>query len=477
ARHHQQVVVGVDQPRAGLGDQRSRRGLARGERGCAPGDPAAVALHGRALGLGTVVGHDDVGRDAAQARGARQRRGMVDRGMRGHAAARGLRRQGQHGIGGAARLEGADLLQVLALEEQLRAALRIERGAGQHRRATHPARDALARGRDHRPGEAVERGGIGGHGPPAWRGWQAAVKGGARGRGAREPQCWPRAARRDSRCSSSRRARAVLTLTVSCCVVPAGPRLARSSSSRLVPAGRAGAADSSSASTPVSSAAATELPDSKSYWPPGRSVSTCSAGAARAPAGRGCSLALAAITPAMEAGKGACSPAEAPTNVMPRFKPACTSAASSGSSGPARLRLMIGAPEASAPASACASVKVLQAAPSRSAATCQQASNTSSRARGAMPTMPRWLLATAAMTPAMAVPWRSQAGPCGRPDTYEWLSRTRPARSGCARSTPVSMSATRTPSPWVRSWARAMPSVTRLVCRLYSGSLYDTPAG
>src|SRR5579864_4941392 len=97
--------------------------------------------------------------------------------------------------------------------------------------------------------------------------------------------------------------------------------------------------------------------------------------------------------------------------------------------------------------------------------------------RGGMPTMPRWLLATAAMTPAMAVPWRSQAGPCGRPDTYEWLSRTRPARSGCARSTPVSMSATRTPSPWVRSWARAMPSVTRLVCRLYSGSLYDTPAG
>ena len=216
-------------------------------------------------------------------------------------------------------------------------------------------------------------------------------------------------------------------------------------------------ADISNAITPVSSAAATDAPDSKSYCAPGRSVSTCCPGAPNAPAGSGCSLAAAASTPGTAAGKPSPAPPVAPTNVMPRAMPLSMRAVSSGSEGPARLRLTSGAPEARAAASARASVKVLQAAASLSGASCQQASNTSSSACGAMPTMPMWLLATAAIRPAIAVPWR-RSGAAGSPargvpslPKKEWVPRIRPARSGCRASTPVSMSAMRTPAPWARA--------------------------
>jgi len=190
-----------------------------------------------------------------------------------------------------------------------------------------------------------------------------------------------------------------------------------------------GDADISSAMTAVISAAATEEPDSKSYSPPGRSVSTCCAGAPRVPARAGCSVPEAVMTPAMAVGKGASVPAAAPTKVTPRLRPACTSAVSRGSAGPAKLRFTSWLPAASAAAIARASVKVLQAAASLPGASCQHASNTSICARGAMPTMPMWLLATAAISPAIAVPCRSDVAEAAR-SMKERLCSFAPRRSG-----------------------------------------------
>jgi len=62
-------------------------------------------------------------------------------------------RQGEYGVGGAARLEGAALLEVLALEVQLRTGLGVQRRAGEHGRDADLACDALARLLDEIPGE------------------------------------------------------------------------------------------------------------------------------------------------------------------------------------------------------------------------------------------------------------------------------------------------------------------------------------
>ncbi len=80
------------------------------------------------------------------------------------------------------------------------------------------------------------------------------------------------------------------------------------------------------------------------------------------------------------------------------------SADSSGSAGPAILRFTSGMPASIAPPNAFARVKVLQAASSELGCSCQHASYTSTRARGAIPTMPTPLLAVAAISPAIAVP-------------------------------------------------------------------------
>ena len=172
-------------------------------------------------------------------------------------------------------------------------------------------------------------------------------------------------------------------------------------------------ADISSAITPVSSAAATELPEAKSYCALGpQRHHVLGRGGERPARGGAARCRAAAMTPGMAVGKPLAAPDEAPTKVTPRLMPGCTSAESSGSAGPAMLRFTSGAPEASAAASACASVKVLQAAASSSGLSCQQASNTSICACGAMPTMPMWLLATAAMMPGHggAVPLQCRRG-------------------------------------------------------------------
>src|SRR2546430_1807364 len=81
--------------------------------------------------------------------------------MRHDAAARLRLGQREYGVGGAARLEGAALLEVLALEVQLRAGLRIERRAREHGGEADLAGDALARLLDEIPGETW---GVAGHG-------------------------------------------------------------------------------------------------------------------------------------------------------------------------------------------------------------------------------------------------------------------------------------------------------------------------
>src|SRR5207248_5793131 len=83
------------------------------------------------------------------------------RGMRHDAAARLRLGQREYGVGGAARLEGAALLEVLALEVQLRTDLRIERRAREHGGDADLAGDALARLLDEVPAETW---GAAGHG-------------------------------------------------------------------------------------------------------------------------------------------------------------------------------------------------------------------------------------------------------------------------------------------------------------------------
>jgi hypothetical protein len=142
------IVVGRDEcgPRA-RDDLRQHR-LARGQRGFAGDDLGAIAGDRRALDRGRRGRHDDVGRDAAGSGGERERLRMVSGRVRGHAAGGLLRAQRQHGVRGAAHLEGADLLQVLALEEQVRAAQGVQRRAGDYGRPVHMPRDAGGSGAD-----------------------------------------------------------------------------------------------------------------------------------------------------------------------------------------------------------------------------------------------------------------------------------------------------------------------------------------
>jgi hypothetical protein len=63
-------------------------------------------------------------------------------------------REGEHRVVGAARLERAALLEVLALEMKPRTGEIIERVAREYRRDVHLAGDALACLLDERPGEA-----------------------------------------------------------------------------------------------------------------------------------------------------------------------------------------------------------------------------------------------------------------------------------------------------------------------------------
>ena len=124
------------------------RRFSRFQRRLAKDDSAAVLGDGPALGRRRGARHDDGGRDAAESGGEGERLGVVAGAVRDDAAGGRLGVELPHGVPGAAELEGADLLQMFALEEERPAREPIERPARQHRRHMGIAGDALGRGPD-----------------------------------------------------------------------------------------------------------------------------------------------------------------------------------------------------------------------------------------------------------------------------------------------------------------------------------------
>src|SRR5262245_20571167 len=80
---------------------------------------------------------------------------MIAGAVRDDAAGRLFGRELADGIGGAAELERADLLELFALEKERPTRAMVERLARVHRRDVSPTRDALGRGPD-----IVDRGGV-----------------------------------------------------------------------------------------------------------------------------------------------------------------------------------------------------------------------------------------------------------------------------------------------------------------------------
>ena len=145
SRDHPGIVVGVDEVRPRLLlDLGEGRLPARGRR-FALGDHAAIAAHGVLLRLRRGPRHHHIAGNAPPSRRVGERERVVARGMGGHAPLRRLLVEPEDRVRGAAHLEGGGLLEVLALEEQLRPRHRVDEGRGQHRRAVDMRPDALVR--------------------------------------------------------------------------------------------------------------------------------------------------------------------------------------------------------------------------------------------------------------------------------------------------------------------------------------------
>src|SRR5688572_24054654 len=107
--------------------------MSRGLRWFAESEAAAIAFDGADFRAGGVRGHYDVGWHTTESRGASNSGGMVAGRMGGHTALSGRVVEGKHRVDRPSRLECADLLEVLALEKQIRNRRRIEARARQHR--------------------------------------------------------------------------------------------------------------------------------------------------------------------------------------------------------------------------------------------------------------------------------------------------------------------------------------------------------
>ena len=160
------VVVGRDQRPAGLGDRGvgGRLALVGGH----AHQPGAQRGHGLDLGLDRVVRHDHGARDAEAPRDPGQRAPVVARGVGDQAGRPALGREAARGVEGAAQLERADRLEVLALHREAGRELldrRPHRDALEHRggrgdvgrtEQRHPCRRRIAA----RPGGSPVSGGI-----------------------------------------------------------------------------------------------------------------------------------------------------------------------------------------------------------------------------------------------------------------------------------------------------------------------------
>src|SRR5688572_22930963 len=92
-------------------------------------DFAAIALDRAQLHLRRIIGHHDVGGNAANPRGAGDGGGMITGRVRRHALTRSGVVEREHGVRGAAGLERADFLEILALEKKRSAEDAVEAGA------------------------------------------------------------------------------------------------------------------------------------------------------------------------------------------------------------------------------------------------------------------------------------------------------------------------------------------------------------
>jgi hemerythrin superfamily protein len=111
-------------------------------------DLAAIAARGIDLGLRRVERHEDRRRNAEQARGQRDRLRMIARRECDHARCALRGRELRQRVEGAAELERAHSLQVLALEIHLRVQQAIGGGGAQNRRAVRLALKAAGGGSD-----------------------------------------------------------------------------------------------------------------------------------------------------------------------------------------------------------------------------------------------------------------------------------------------------------------------------------------
>ena len=142
-RHHVRMIERWNHGHAALLGQRTHDGLRVFAVAVVAQHLRAVAFGGGALGGGRVVRHHHRGLHAEQRSGQRDGLRMVARREGDHAAGTLLRRELRDRVVGAADLEGADALLVLALEEELRAGQRVSRARAQHRRAVSHAGNAL----------------------------------------------------------------------------------------------------------------------------------------------------------------------------------------------------------------------------------------------------------------------------------------------------------------------------------------------
>ena len=185
-----------------------------------------------------------------------------------------------------------------------------------------------------------------------------------------------------------------------------------------------------------------------------------------------------AMVPAIDTGNASPSCAGiAPITTTSRASASRTSRSSRASGGPVRLRLMMSTPCSIEWFRAFASVSELQRARRASSRRCQHALRASSVASGAIPTMPAALSVSAAMTPPTAVPCVSARNPCSSSSTKFLVASLLEARSGWVSSMPVSMIATRTPSPRDHRW-EPMAWMERTPCCIDRyGSLYSRARG
>ena len=143
---HPRIVVGVNEVRARPVDEFLQGRLARGGARLAFDHRPAIPAHGRLLGLRRRPRHDDRGADSPPPRGVAEGQGMIARGVGRDAPLRLLVGQPENRVAGAPNLEGACLLEVLTLEEQVRPGQPIQVRARQHRCAMDVGTNPLARG-------------------------------------------------------------------------------------------------------------------------------------------------------------------------------------------------------------------------------------------------------------------------------------------------------------------------------------------